>query len=95
MAFKIVLDAESQAFVQHMLDSGRFEHASDVVLEALELLRDRERLREVKLAEFDAFIEEGMADIRAGRVHDLDEVFDDLDRIIQETETERSRDAAE
>jgi antitoxin ParD1/3/4 len=38
-------------------------------------MEDRER----RLASLDAAIERGMADIEAGRVHDLDEACDELD----------------
>ncbi len=43
--------------------------------DALRLMEERER----KLAFLDGAIERGMADIGAGRVHDADEVFDELE----------------
>ncbi len=38
MPFSIVLHRDSEEFIQRMLDSGRYEDASDIVLEALSLL---------------------------------------------------------
>jgi antitoxin ParD1/3/4 len=62
-------------FVQAQLASGRYGNASEVLREALRLMEDRER----RLAALDASIERGLADIKAGRVHDADEVFDELE----------------
>ena len=62
-------------FVESGVSSGRFSDASEVVRDALRLMEDRER----RLASLDAAIERGMADIEAGRVHDLDEACDELD----------------
>ncbi len=62
-------------FVQHQLDSGRYNNASEVLRDALRLMETRER----HLAELDAKVAKGLADIEAGRVHDLDEVIEDLE----------------
>ncbi len=45
-------------------------------------MRDRPQLmeeRERRLASLDRALERGLADIEAGRVHDLEDVFDALD----------------
>jgi antitoxin ParD1/3/4 len=64
-----------EAFVQAQLASGRYNNASEVLRDALRLMEERER----RLAALDAAIERGMADIKAGRVHDADDVFDALE----------------
>jgi antitoxin ParD1/3/4 len=64
-----------EQFVQTQLASGRYNNASEVLRDALRLMEERE----LRLAALDAAIERGMADIKAGRVHDLDEVCDALD----------------
>ena len=64
-----------EAFVQAQLASGRYKSADEVLRDALRLMEERERRR----ATLDAAIERGIADIKAGRVHDLDEMCDDLD----------------
>jgi antitoxin ParD1/3/4 len=63
-----------ETFVQTQLASGRYTDASAVLRDALRLMEERER----KLGILDAAIERGIADIEAGRVHDLDDVCEDL-----------------
>jgi antitoxin ParD1/3/4 len=64
-----------ESFVQAQLASGRYNNASEVLRDALRLMEERER----KMAALDAAKERGMADIEAGRVHDLDDACDELD----------------
>ena len=64
-----------EAFIQGQLSSGRYGDASEVLRDALRLMEDRER----RLASLDASISRGLSDITAGRVHDSDAVFDDLE----------------
>ena len=61
--------------MQAQLSSGRYNNASEVLRDALRLMEERER----KMAALDAAIEPVMADLKAGRVHDLDQVCDELD----------------
>jgi len=64
-----------EAFVQGQLSSGRYKNASEVLRDALRLMEERER----RLAVLDSAIARGIADIEAGRVHDADDVFDELE----------------
>ena len=75
MPSSYTLGKHFETFVQAQLASGRYNNASEVLRDALRLMEDRER----RLASLDAAIERGIADIEAGRVHDLDEVCDELD----------------
>ncbi len=75
MPSSYTLGEHFESFVKAQLASGRYNNASEVLRDALRLMEERER----KLAALDAAIERGMADTRAGRVHDLDAVCDDLD----------------
>jgi antitoxin ParD1/3/4 len=79
------------AFVDGLLSSGRYELESEIIREALELLKGQEYARERRRAEILTKIEEGIADVEAGRVYDAEEVFRELDAIIDNA----SRDAAE
>ena len=79
------LGPDLEAFIQAQLASGRYNNASEVVREALRLMEERER----QLAAVDAAIERGMADIKAGRVHDADTVFDELE--VRYTDMARKR----
>jgi antitoxin ParD1/3/4 len=67
--------ATFRAFIEAQLASGRYNDASEVVRDALRLMEERER----RLAAVDAALERGMADIEAGRVHDAEAVFDELE----------------
>lgn len=54
-----------ETFVTRQVENGRFDNASEVVRAGLRLLEDYEN----KMAELRALIDEGDADIAAGRVH--------------------------
>ena len=74
MTSSYTLGQHFETFVQAQLASGRYNNASEVIRDALRLMEERTR----KQALLDSAIERGMADIHAGRVHDLDDAFDDL-----------------
>jgi antitoxin ParD1/3/4 len=75
MPTSYTLGKHFEHFVQAQLASGRYNNASEVLRDALRLMEDRER----KLAALDAAIERGVADINAGRVTDVEAVFDRLE----------------
>lgn len=86
MPFDIILDGEAEEFIQRMVESKRYADASDVVMHAIVLLEDQVRAAERRGAEFDAKIEEGLEDIRAGRVHDAEDVFREMEELIASKE---------
>ena len=49
-----------ESFVKSLVQAGRYASASEVVRDSLRLLEDRERLREVKLNELRAAIQDGL-----------------------------------
>jgi antitoxin ParD1/3/4 len=75
MSSNYTLGRHFEEFIQGQLASGRYNNASEVVRDALRLLEERER----RLGALDAAIERGVADIQAGRTHDADAVFDELE----------------
>jgi antitoxin ParD1/3/4 len=79
MPSSYTLGKHFETFVQAQLASGRYNNASEVLRDALRLMEERER----KLAFLDSAIERGMADIRAGRVHDADAMFDELEAELE------------
>lgn len=81
------------AFVDQFVAGGRYETPSEVMADALSLLEDREAALQARAAKLKAQIAEGLADIEAGRTHDIDEVFAELDEIIERAAA--TRDAAE
>ncbi|HEV7994648.1 MAG TPA: type II toxin-antitoxin system ParD family antitoxin [Stellaceae bacterium] len=59
MPSSYTLGSRFEAFVKALVESGRYNTASEVVRDGLRLLEDREQLREVKLAELRRLAEEG------------------------------------
>jgi antitoxin ParD1/3/4 len=86
MPSSYTLGKHFEDFVQAQLASGRYNNASEVIRDALRLMEERQR----RLAAFDAVIERSLADSDAGRVHDAENVFDDLEakysRMVEELE---------
>lgn len=72
MALNISLPPELEAQVRKRVDSGLYGSASELVREALRLFETFEQLRSSKLTQLRVDIEEGLADIRAGKVADFD-----------------------
>jgi antitoxin ParD1/3/4 len=64
-----------EAFIQKLIESGRYANASEVVRSGLRLLEEHHEERERQRAEFWAKIDEGLADIDAGRVVPAEEAF--------------------
>ena len=79
MASDYVLGKHFEAFVDAQLATGRYADANEVLRDALRLMEERER----KLAALDAALEPGLADADAGRVHDAEDVFDELEAELE------------
>ena len=72
MTIRLNLGEYFDAFIEAQLASGRYADASELVRDALRLLETRER----RFGALKTAIEQGIAD--AGRVHEADDVFDEL-----------------
>lgn len=72
MALNISLPPELEAQVRKRVESGLYGSASEVVREALRLFESYEQLRNTKLTHLRGDIDEGLADIRAGKLVDFD-----------------------
>jgi antitoxin ParD1/3/4 len=64
--------ADLQPYVDEMLASGRYEHVSEIILEAVYLHRDQEWLRQHKLEEMKKEIQIGIDQADRGQVAPLD-----------------------
>lgn len=62
-----------EGFIREMLDSGRYNSASEVVRESLRLLEEREQLRAAKLQALRQSIQDGL-DSGPAEPLDMDEV---------------------
>ena len=79
MSGDLRLGPDAEAFIQGQLTSGRYADVGDVVRDALRLLKERQG----RLETIDASVARGLADIAAGRVYDIDEVFDEIEAEIE------------
>jgi antitoxin ParD1/3/4 len=93
MPKKYAIRPDLEEFVDRLVASGRYEHPQDAIAEGLELLKDQEFAREGRRAELFAKIDQGLEDIRAGRTHDAEDVFREMEALIASKEAKR--DAAE
>ena len=75
MASSYTLDAKSQAFVDAQVASGRYGSTTEVLDDALRLLQARLH----RQADLENDLALGLDDLEAGRIHDADEVFDELE----------------
>jgi len=79
----VALTPELEKLVQAKIESGRFHSASEVVEEALRLLEQREKDREIDLKVLRARMDNALAEADRGEVVDGEEfmqrMLDDLD----------------
>jgi antitoxin ParD1/3/4 len=75
-------------FVAELIQSGSYQNASEVVRAGLRLLKAEEETRARKLAALNAAIQEGLDDVAAGRVIEIDNFSAWLDEIDAEVEAE-------
>jgi antitoxin ParD1/3/4 len=66
-------------WVQSRIESGSYASVSDYVRDLIRRDQSANADREKRLTALDASIARGIADADAGRVHDVDEVCDELD----------------
>jgi antitoxin ParD1/3/4 len=64
----VSLTPELEKLVQKKVESGLYNNASEVVREALRLLKETEELRRARLRRLRAALAKGEADVAAGRV---------------------------
>lgn len=75
MKTSVDLDPELEADVDALIEKGRYSSRLEVLRQGVRLLQERE----VKLAAFHAAIDEGLADIEAGRTVSLEEAFAEVE----------------
>lgn len=92
----VVLTEHQQEFVDSLVETGRYQNASEVLREGLRLIEQRERLEAAQLSALREAAAKGWADIDAGRYVDIaDEQLEDtigqLGRKAAERVTARNR----
>lgn len=68
----VVLSDHQHELVETLVQSGRYQNASEVLREGLRLIEERERIENVKLKALKQAARQGWADISAGRYADID-----------------------
>lgn len=72
MSLNVSLPPELEARVRQKVESGLYGSASEVIREALRLFESYENVRAATLTSLRADISQGLADIKAGRVREID-----------------------
>ncbi len=67
----VVLSDHQQALVETLVQSGRYQNASEVLREGLRLIEERERIGEAKLHALKQAARQGWADVSSGRYADV------------------------
>lgn len=67
----VVLSEHQHELVETLVESGRYQNASEVLREGLRLIEERERIEEAKLRALKQAAKQGWADVSAGRYTDV------------------------
>ena len=67
----VVLSDHQQELVETLVQSGRYQNASEVLREGLRLIEERERIEAAKLKALKQAARQGWADVSAGRYTDV------------------------
>ena len=76
----VVLSDRQHELVEGLVQSGRYQNASEVLREGLRLIEERERVEQAKLKALKQAARQGWADVSAGRFADV--AGDQLDDFI-------------
>jgi len=67
----VVLSDHQQQLVESLVQSGRYQNASEVLREGLRLVEERDRREDAKLKTLRQAARQGWADVSAGRYADV------------------------
>ena len=67
----VVLSEHQQQLVEALVQSGRYQNASEVLRDGLRLVEERERYEDAKLKALKQAARQGWADVSAGRYADV------------------------
>jgi antitoxin ParD1/3/4 len=67
----VVLSEHQQQLVESLVQSGRYQNASEVLREGLRLIEERDRRENAKLKALRQAARQGWADVSAGRYVDV------------------------
>jgi antitoxin ParD1/3/4 len=91
----VVLSEHQQHLVETLVQSGRYQNASEVLREGLRLIEERERLEDAKLKALKQAARQGWADVSAGRYADVaDDQVEDFVRQLGRRAAQRVKTAS-
>lgn len=76
----VVITEHQQDLIETLVESGRYQNASEVLREGLRLIEERDRREAAKLAALRVAVDQAWAQIDAGQYIDLEE--DELEDYI-------------
>jgi antitoxin ParD1/3/4 len=76
----LVLTDHQHELVETLVQSGRYQNASEVLREGLRLIEERERIGQAKLKALKQAARQGWADVSAGRYADISD--DQLEEFV-------------
>lgn len=79
MTDDIDLGPQLEAVVDDLIAKGRYGSKSEVLRDGVRLVRERE----TRLAALEIALAEGLADIQAGRIYPMEEVFAELEADLE------------
>ena len=74
----VSLTPEFDAFIQQKVQSGLYQTASEVVREALRLLKERDELHQRRIEQLQSEIQRGLAQAEKGQVVDAETAYRQL-----------------
>lgn len=77
----ISLTPELEEVIKQKVASGMYHSASEVIREALRLLKERDEHHQMRIEQLRRDLQIGLDQIARGEVHDGEEVFNELRRI--------------
>ena len=80
----VSLTPEAQTFIQQQLANGKYRSTDEVLLAGLELLAARDASEQTRYAELRREIDVGLAEAERGELIDGAEVFERLQRKLQQ-----------
>lgn len=86
MPSSVVLGKRLEATVKKLVAKGRYNSRSEVLREGIRLVEEREK----RLAKLDQALEEGLADVKAGRTYPAKDVFAQVRRQIRASAKKRA-----
>lgn len=90
----VVLSEHQHDFVETLVQTGRYQNASEVLREGLRLMERQEQYDAVKLGALQRAAEQGWSDLAQGRYTDVaDEQLEDFIATLGQQAATRARDA--